>query len=188
MIAIGTIASIEHGQTLGQIQRSVATEALGSKGFELFMPQAVSESQPESVVRAAVEVERTVGLESRAAADQQKRDVGQRMGVAFTKFVEPDDLGVVEQIASHAAGLGNFRKTLGKVRQLRGDCNTTRRASGCDRRPATSSTRPRTLPGNAFFGESNGATRRTAPEFGHTLTACSGFAPFGAAQYCTLIE
>ena len=61
--------------------------------------------------------ERAAHLEAEAAADQDERDVVERVRVAFAEFVGPDDERVIEQAAG-AAGLGRFGEALRQVGEL----------------------------------------------------------------------
>ena len=59
------------------------------------MTEAVCEAQEQSVVWDVFELEGSTRLEAEPAADEDKRDVLEGMGVSFSEFVGPEDGGVV---------------------------------------------------------------------------------------------
>src|SRR5262245_24727042 len=91
----GTHAGVA-GASLAQSQGTALTERWLAKRLEA-MPDRMGQGQVEPVVRHLVELKRTSHLETKATAQQHKRDVVQRVRVAFAQFVGPDDERVVEQ-------------------------------------------------------------------------------------------
>lgn len=59
------------------------------------MTEAVCEAQEQSVVWDVFELEGSTHLEVEPAADEDKRDVLEGMGVSFSEFVGPEDGGIV---------------------------------------------------------------------------------------------
>ena len=59
------------------------------------MAEAVREAQEQSVVWDVFELEGSTHLEAETAADEDKRDVLEGMGVTLSEFVGPEDGGVV---------------------------------------------------------------------------------------------
>lgn len=63
-------------------------------GFE---PEPVGERHQQPVVGLLLVLQAPAHLEIEAIADEDKWNVVQRVGVALTEFVRPDDEGVVEK-------------------------------------------------------------------------------------------
>lgn len=81
------------------------------------MTEAVREAQEQSVVWDVFELEGSTHLEAETAADEDKRDVLEGMGVSFSEFVGPEDGGIVEERAV-SIGFWGIGELLGEVGNL----------------------------------------------------------------------
>ena len=77
----------------------------------------MGEREQQAVVGDFLEFERAAHAEIESAADEDERDVIERVGVAFAELVGPDDERVIEQ-RSAAAGFGGVGQALGEVGEL----------------------------------------------------------------------
>ncbi len=79
----------------------------------------MSQCQQQFVVRLATEFQRPTHFEIQTVADQNERDVVQRVRVVFAQFIGPDDQRVIQQTAG-AARFGSFRQSPGQIGELLG--------------------------------------------------------------------
>ena len=95
---------------------ALATVVGVAEGFQV-VAEGMGDREQEAVVGLALVINRAAHAEAEAAADQDERDVVERVGVAFAEFVGPDDRGVVEHRAG-AARFGSLVEALGQVGDL----------------------------------------------------------------------
>ena len=78
------------------------------------MAHRMCDREQQPVVVHTFALHRSTGLESEPTADKHPGNVVVGVGVAFAKFVGPEDCGVVEH-RSLTAGLRRVSQTLGEV-------------------------------------------------------------------------
>src|SRR5262245_15408221 len=109
----GALVPTSSSQVLQRAFRAVVGVA---EGFQV-VAEGVGDREEKAVVGLAFVIDRAAHAKAEAAADQDKRDVVERVGVAFAELVRPDDRGVVEQRAGPAR-LRGLVEALGQVGNL----------------------------------------------------------------------
>ena len=82
------------------------------------MPHGMGQREPQSVVRHSSKIEGTPVLEPATATKQDKWDIGKGMRIPLTQFIDPDNLGVIQQTTSCSTWFGDLRKLICQVSQF----------------------------------------------------------------------
>ena len=59
----------------------------------------MSECEVKTIVRHFVEFERAAHLKTKSSADEDERNIVERVAVAFAQFIRPNDQRIIEQTA-----------------------------------------------------------------------------------------
>src|SRR5208282_6433097 len=95
-VSYGGHAGRAGGRGLTQLEGAAVAEGGFAEGVDA-VAHGVGQGEVKTIVGNLVQLDGTAHLKTEAAADEDKGNVVEGVGVAFTEFVGPDDQGVVQQ-------------------------------------------------------------------------------------------